>query len=78
MGALGCPNELPYPPPLGQQTQVCSHTGQSATAKCETVRNVDEECVNKALQLGTLTGRWTPMNQCNTFANKVLKQCTIK
>ena len=64
--------------PLVTQTAINDHTGehQTATAHCEPVANVDEACVDEKLILGTPLGRWTPQNQCQTFAETVLNDCT--
>ncbi len=77
MGPLGC-GPLPVSPWYGAQTQVCSNAGQSSTSQCEAISDVDEACVNAKLTIGRRTGSWTPFNQCNTFADDVIKQCRTK
>jgi len=63
--------------PIGVQTKITDHSGEATSpGECKDVPGVDEECVNKALKIGTPTGRWTPTNQCNSFANDVLDKCT--
>ncbi|MFZ6723965.1 RHS repeat-associated core domain-containing protein [Undibacterium sp. MH2W] len=62
-------------------TQVVNHQGQSKApnATCEPQKpEVDEDCVNKHLGLGTPTGRWAPWNQCQSFVKEVIQQCTRK
>jgi len=39
---------------------------------CKVIPNVDEEKVNQQLKLGRHLGRWTPWNQCQTFAQDVI------
>lgn len=44
---------------------------------CEKVPNVDEDCVNRELEIGKDTGRWVPpFNDCQTYAKEVLERCT--
>jgi hypothetical protein len=64
--------------PFVTQTAINDHAGehQTATAHCEPVANVDEACVDEKLNLGAPLGRWTPQNQCQTFAEEVLNDCT--
>ena len=61
----------------GTPTTVNDHTGQGSNvgSTCEEVIDVDEQCVNDQLELGRDTGRWSPWNQCQTFAQDVLDQC---
>ncbi len=75
---MGPANNGPLPAcPIFTKTAV---TDQSADAvspgECKDVPNVDEQCVNNALKIGTPTGRWTPTNQCNSFASGVLDKCS--
>ena len=39
---------------------------------CEVIKYVDEDKVNKQLSYGRPLGTWTPWNQCQTFAQKIL------
>jgi len=65
-------SDLPY-----TQTQTVDHTGQSkaSNAQCQVLHNVDEDCVNKAIQPGVPTGRWHPFNQCQSFAWSAVTKC---
>ncbi|MBZ5722959.1 MAG: RHS repeat-associated core domain-containing protein, partial [Acidobacteriia bacterium] len=60
--------------PLYAQTQVRDHSSESG-ADCQEIPNVDESCVNRELQIGASTGRWTLTNQCNSFVYGVLYKC---
>lgn len=46
--------------------------GQLASQK----KDVDEDCVNKKLALGRATGRWSPYNQCQSFVQDVIRECS--
>jgi hypothetical protein len=66
-------SDLPFIP-----TQVVNHAGQSKmpNASCENAPpKVDEDCVNKKLEFGRKTGRWTPWNQCQSFVRDVISEC---
>jgi hypothetical protein len=58
----------------GDPVQVLNHAGRSEEkgASCKEVPNVDEKKVNDQLKIGRPLGRWTPGNQCQSFANGVL------
>lgn len=62
----------------GDKTYTKDHRGQSSEpgASCTPVPDVDEQCVNRELQLGRYLGRWHPMNQCQSFAQEVIEKCT--
>jgi len=58
----------------GDPVQVTDHAGRSNErgASCKEVPNVDEKKVNDQLKIGRPLGRWTPSNQCQSFARGVL------
>jgi RHS repeat-associated protein len=65
------------------KTQVVSHRGQSdqSGANCTDLPNTDEACVNKFIGvdpngLGRPTGRISPWNNCQTWADSVARECT--
>jgi len=64
--------------PIGIKTKITDHTGQSSNSNREEIDNVDEDCVNRELQVGKYTGRWAPWNNCNTITNDILKKCKKK
>jgi RHS repeat-associated protein len=68
---------LPMSPCYGTQTAVVSHAGQAGSSQCQVVPNVDEECVNRGLAVGTPTGGWARSNNCNTFVDDLIRLCTI-
>ncbi|CUI09858.1 hypothetical protein BN2497_14493 [Janthinobacterium sp. CG23_2] len=37
---------------------------------------MDEDCVNKKLTMGRATGRWSPYNQCQSFVQDVIRECS--
>jgi RHS repeat-associated protein len=68
--------ELPSNP-YGIPTKITDHTGQSLKSDCHTIKDVDEDCVNRELQIGKYTGEWGWSNNCNTLAKAILNKCTI-
>ncbi len=65
--------------PYFTQTEIVDHSGRGAKpgAVCERpTRDVDEECVNKELEIGRRMGRWSAFNQCQAFVLGVLHRCT--
>jgi hypothetical protein len=60
-------------------TRINDHTGESLgpEARCVYVVGVDEACVDDKLAIGQLAGRWTPMNNCQTFVAEILEYCTV-
>jgi hypothetical protein len=75
---MGPANNGPLPAcPIFSKTAVTDHSAEVVSpGDCTEVPGVDEACVNKALKIGTPTGRWTPTNQCNSFAKDVLDNCS--
>ena len=57
--------------PFLAKVAVKDHSSETG-ATCEVIKYVDEEKVNQQLKIGKLLGIWTPWNQCQTFAQKVL------
>jgi len=68
----GC-SDIPYTP-----TQTKEHNGQSqqSNAYCQLIEDVNVECVNRLIEPGNPTGLWTIFNQCQTFADSVLTECS--
>jgi RHS repeat-associated protein len=62
--------------PIGTPTRIIPHPGQSASAQCADVPNVDEECVNKILRSQHNTGPWGPSNNCNTLVAMIIAACS--
>lgn len=61
-----------------QRTEIVDHSGQSTQpgATCRTVPLVDEDCVNRLLQVGQPRGNWMPLvNDCFAFVDAVITQC---
>lgn len=59
----------------GMPTQVIDHSNDTWT-ESTTMNNVDEECVNDQLTIGTPTGPFVPpFNHCQSFAWSVVNQC---
>jgi RHS repeat-associated protein len=75
---MGPANNGPLPAcPIFSKTAVTDHSAEAISpGDCTDVPGVDEACVNNSLKVGTPTGRWTPTNQCNSFANDVLDKCS--
>ncbi|PAT31426.1 hypothetical protein CLI92_11620 [Vandammella animalimorsus] len=60
------------------QTVVKDHSGQSESddASCiPTSPTIDIDCVERKISTGQPTGRWTPLNQCQSFAYSVIDSC---
>jgi RHS repeat-associated protein len=63
--------------PMFTQTAVTDHSAEAISpGDCTNIPNVNEDCVNNGLKIGTPTGRWTPTNQCNSFVNDLLYNCS--
>jgi len=75
---MGPANNGPLPAcPIFTKTAVTDHSAEAISpGDCTDVPGVDEACVNNSLKVGTPTGRWTPTNQYNSFANDVLDKCS--
>jgi len=56
---------------------ITDHTGQSKASGsvCTKMKNVDEACVNKTLEIGKSIGTWNLFNQCQSFAWSVVTKC---
>jgi len=67
----GCA-DVPY-----SATKTKSHAGQSELpgATCILQQNVDEACVNSKINPGQPTGKWSVLNQCQSFSNAAIAQC---
>lgn len=65
--------ELPY----ATKTYVSDHSCETADS-CIVEENIDESCVNNALEIGKGLGRFSAWNNCQTFAQGVINQCRIK
>jgi RHS repeat-associated protein len=76
---MGPANGGPLPlNPYHEPTTINDHTGQSASAHCVPVLDVDEDCVNKELAIGKYTGLWEFGNNCNTLVDNILRKCKKK
>jgi RHS repeat-associated protein len=63
--------------PLNTETAVTNHSQETiGPGECVDVPNVDESCVNNLLKVGKPTGKWTPINQCNSFVTEILNTCS--
>ena len=60
--------------PCCTPTIVKGHSNETG-ATCYDIPSADEDCVNNALVIGTPLGGWTPSNNCNAFAQGVVKRC---
>jgi RHS repeat-associated protein len=75
---MGPANGGPLPScPLFSQTAITNQAGENISpGECTDIPDIDEDCVNRSLKIGTPAGRWTPINQCNSFDNDVLNKCS--
>jgi RHS repeat-associated protein len=70
---------LGWAPIPGQPTKIVDESQEpSSGKKCRPVSGVDEDCVNRELQIGKPTGAWGITNNCNTLANDIVKKCSPK
>ncbi len=55
------------------------HTGASSLpgAECEEIKDVDENCVNKMLDIGSYQGPFGPIN-CQNVTKDILDSCSTK
>lgn len=53
---------------------VIDHSDQ-VPEKCEIDENHDEDCLNEELEVGRSLGRFSPINNCQTFVHQALKRC---
>jgi hypothetical protein len=63
------------------ETLAKDHTGESSQpgAQCDDVGDdIDVECVERLIKVGTPTGTWTATNQCMTFSYETIMQCRRK
>ncbi len=79
MGDAENPNGPLPAQPFFRKTKVTDHTGlakSDPSTVCTEIKNVDETCVNREIQIGTSTGRWLGgLNNCNTFTDEVFVHC---
>jgi RHS repeat-associated protein len=68
--------------PFYTETEVVDHTGRGDQpgATCTDVANVNEYCVNDALDVGKKKGTFKPAtgNDCQSFAKQVVNECTMR
>lgn len=55
---------------------VSDHSCEVSGENCETIPDVDEQCVNRELAIGRSLGRFGTTNNCQTFAWQVLTKCS--
>ncbi len=66
--------------PLGP-TSLNDHTGEhkGVLSVCTDVPDVDEDCVDRELEIGKPTGPWVPpLNDCHTVVDAILDECKVK
>jgi RHS repeat-associated protein len=63
-------SNLPWVTPVVVSDHSCE-----VSENCETIPDVDEECVNRELTIGRDLGRFGMLNNCQTFAWAVLTKC---
>jgi hypothetical protein len=63
--------------PYVTKVKVTDHTGQSeeAGAECQLINGINEDCVNKELELEKNLGIWNLGNQCKSFTLGVEHKC---
>ena len=72
---MGPDNDSPLPSyPCGIKTRINDHSKEKADG-CNQVYYMDEDCVNSALDIGAATGKWGPLNNCNTLIGAIREKC---
>lgn len=57
-------------------TKIIDHSKEVATSCARVTKPVDEDCVDRELQIGESTGTWIPgVNDCHTVLEKVIDKC---
>lgn len=57
----------------GDPVQTCDHSERDMEgATCEKLNNIDENIVDERIAPGQPLGRWSPWNQCQSFARDVI------
>lgn len=61
--------------PPNRDTRLVDHSGEPKT-DCTGLPGVDEDCVDRELQIGADTGKWTPgINDCHTVVTIIVDKC---
>ncbi len=77
---MGPADDGPLPAwPVGIPTKINPHYGQGVpnSPMCKLIPDVDEKCINNACTQSGSTGKWSPWNNCNTWAKKTLNSCRV-
>ena len=77
----GVPGQVAAPDsPYISQTSINNHSGESLlkNSSCAEVNDIDEDCVNRKLKVGTPMGSFTLFNNCKTFADNAISECSNK
>ncbi len=70
-GQIGDRFEAPYT----THVFVIDHSDQVAKI-CKEIKDVDEDCVNAELDVGKALGRFSLINNCQTYVSSVLRKCS--
>ena len=63
--------------PYTTKVYIVDHSNQEPR-RCKIVKHVDEDCVNSKLDIGKYLGRFSLVNNCQTFVASVLRKCSTK
>jgi hypothetical protein len=62
--------------PETRATQLVDHSREAKTDCHPVDKVVDEDCVDRELQVGAATGDWTPgLNDCHTVVKRIVDKC---
>ena len=64
-----------YEPPYTTDVYISDHSCEVGAQCTDIPWDVDEECVNRQMKIGTYLGKFTGMNNCQTFNNEILNKC---
>lgn len=70
-GQIGDQFEAPY----STKVYIVDHSGQTPLS-CKVLTEVDEDCVNEKLDIGKYLGRFTLINNCQTFTRRIIEKCS--
>mgnify|MGYP001585056690 CR=1 FL=1 len=65
-----------YEPPYSTDVYISDYSCEVGATCVDIPWEVDEDCVNRQMKIGTYLGKFTGLNNCQTFANEVLNKCT--
>ncbi len=76
VAGMGPFDEGPLPKfPCGIKTKITDHSSDLPRSTCVEQKYVDEDCVNRELEIGKYLGMWSLRKTCVSFVSDVLNKC---